>query len=311
MLWPWFPIGPAGLRATVLFVGTLLPILVLRIAQYHLGQRTAPAWFASPSASALLGRLQPSAAWWPPVETVASYGFSAWWFALVYLSAAGGGRGDPNGLAWIRYFSPDRARLNERPLFLTCHLVLVGVLRGVRHVARDKDRLALGGVKRKEAAAGDEGGRDAASPPGSALLATFKAHAPQFVNAAVLDAFAAWAAATVAYAVFLRGPAWGWTVFFMRWGYALPRTNLLPSVAPYWNLPLLGRAFFAGLLLSLLWSACDSCFAILMVKDPLKNGQPLTSEAKDPNGGLLNGLKSKKLSVQVGTRVDASRGWQY
>ena len=36
-----------------------------------------------------------------------------------------------------------------------------------------------------------------------------------------------------------------------------------------------------------------------MAKAPLKNGQPLTFEAKDPNGSLLNGLKSKKPSIKV------------
>ncbi|GKT86924.1 nuclear envelope protein [Colletotrichum tofieldiae] len=35
-----------------------------------------------------------------------------------------------------------------------------------------------------------------------------------------------------------------------------------------------------------------------MVKPPLKNGKPLTSESKDPNGSLLNGLKSKKDPVR-------------
>lgn len=35
-----------------------------------------------------------------------------------------------------------------------------------------------------------------------------------------------------------------------------------------------------------------------MVREPLKNGNPLTSESKDPNGSLLNGLKSKKLSIK-------------
>ncbi|KAJ5176289.1 uncharacterized protein N7482_002166 [Penicillium canariense] len=40
-------------------------------------------------------------------------------------------------------------------------------------------------------------------------------------------------------------------------------------------------------------------FAIFLGKEPLKRGQPLTADSKDPNGSLLSGLKAKKHIVKA------------
>ncbi len=48
-----------------------------------------------------------------------------------------------------------------------------------------------------------------------------------------------------------------------------------------------------------MWMLGNSAFSIFLVKEPLKNGKPLTSEAKDQNGSLLNGLKSKKPVIKA------------
>jgi nucleoporin NDC1 len=59
------------------------------------------------------------------------------------------------------------------------------------------------------------------------------------------------------------------------------------------------RCILASFMLLFAWMAGNTAFSIFLVKEPLKNGRPLTSESKDPNGSLLNGLKSKKLSIKV------------
>jgi hypothetical protein len=56
---------------------------------------------------------------------------------------------------------------------------------------------------------------------------------------------------------------------------------------------------WAMFLLSLLWDISDIFFTMQLTREPLKNGQPLTTESKDPNGSLLNGLKSKKARISV------------
>lgn len=49
----------------------------------------------------------------------------------------------------------------------------------------------------------------------------------------------------------------------------------------------------------LCWQTANLFFSIFIGKEPLKRGQPLTSEAKDPNGSLLTGLKGKKEAVKA------------
>lgn len=48
-----------------------------------------------------------------------------------------------------------------------------------------------------------------------------------------------------------------------------------------------------------LWDTCNTAFTLKMGEEPLKNERPLTNDAQDPNGSLLNGLKSKKEIVRV------------
>lgn len=80
--------------------------------------------------------------------------------------------------------------------------------------------------------------------------------------------------------------------------YNLPKANILPAAWPS-DIFLMVRCVIAGTLLSLIWATGNTAFSIFMAKAPLKNGKPLTSDSRDPNGSLLNGLKNKKLSIQV------------
>jgi nucleoporin NDC1 len=54
-----------------------------------------------------------------------------------------------------------------------------------------------------------------------------------------------------------------------------------------------------GTLLVALWQFVNTAFDLYIAQEPLKSNQPITSESKDPNGTLLNGLKSKKEAVKV------------
>ena len=54
------------------------------------------------------------------------------------------------------------------------------------------------------------------------------------------------------------------------------------------------RSFVSGVLLLLLWNATNILFTTFLSQEPLRQGKPLTSQAKDPNGSLLNGLKTHK-----------------
>ncbi|KAI1760599.1 nucleoporin protein Ndc1-Nup [Hypoxylon sp. FL1150] len=281
LFWPWFPIGLPGIRTLAIF-GSILPIIILRIAHSHMGLRTS---------NSPIDTIRRTAFSLATLETVITFAVSAWLFSQTYLFSI---PADSN-LGWITYYSGDRARLNERALFYTVNLIILGIVQGVIHISLDYDRMLLGRVKpRREGDANDR-------PPTG--WEKFTEAAPAVVvRAGMLSMVVALVNYVVLYH-FLRRWAWSWALSFFRIFYNLPKSNIPPSQAP-WSLLMLGRSIWAGFLLCLLWYVADMAFRLQLGKEPLKNNQPLSAESKDPNGSLLNGLKSKK------TRVSAFAMWE-
>ncbi|KAI6768760.1 hypothetical protein HG531_010949 [Fusarium graminearum] len=149
----------------------------------------------------------------------------------------------------------------------------------------DTDRLVLGLSK----------GKNEKQP--DALKLVYQA-IPHTFSDSVAGAAAALPVALILYYAILRSFIWGWALMFLRIFYNLPKTNMLPPSWPS-DLWLLFRCMEAGTLIHLIWNIGNFAFSSFMVKAPLKNGKPLTSESKDPNSSLLNGLKSKKLSIKA------------
>ena len=278
VLWSWFPIGPTGFRTLFLAVCGL-SIIVLRIAQYHVGIRTSTSAFQTFAQNAL--KL-------PTLEAIVTYAFSAYLFSQIYLWSM------PNdsGLEWVSYLSGDRPRLNEKPIFLTTHLVTLGLEQALYHLFKDNDRLALGVAKPQGQAKKQNG-------DGANQIALFRAKLPELLQNSLFHSAIGLAVSMGVYPMLLRQPAWRTSLMLFRPFYNLPKTNLTPSTLPF-TLWVLLRCLLTGFLIVFVWSAGNAAFSIFLVKEPLKSGKPLTSDSKDPNGSLLNGLKSKKLSIKVG-----------
>ncbi|KAI1769780.1 nucleoporin protein Ndc1-Nup [Hypoxylon cercidicola] len=281
LFWPWFPVGLPGLRTLAIF-GSILPTIILRIAHSHNGIRTSNSPFDT---------FRQSAISLATLETIITFAISAWLFSQTYLLST---PADSN-LSWITYYSGDRARLNERALFYTVNLVTLGVVQGVLHMSLDYDRLLLGTVKPKR-----EGDANVHTTGGFGKLSEWVPVA--IVRAGMLSTVVALVNYIVLYH-FLRRSAWSWALSFFRIFYNLPKSNIPPNQAP-WSVLMLGRSIWAGFLLCLLWNFGNMAFRLQLSKEPLKNNQPLSSESKDPNGSLLNGLKSKK------TRIAAFAMWE-
>ncbi|OPB43578.1 hypothetical protein A0O28_0098660 [Trichoderma guizhouense] len=275
--WSWFPLGPAGFRTLLLFACGLT-ILVLRIAFYHVGIKTTSSGLHS-LASALLSPRTYETAFW--------YGTSSLLYCAIFL----GTTDEDSNLRWINYFSGDRARLNERPVFLACYMITFALIQTVEHYRHDTDRLDLGALERKPAAEQKNTGIISGS------LQAVLEELPMALAECFKLALMTIPATLILYFFFLRSFAWSWTLTFLRPFYNLPRTNMLPSSWPS-DIYLLARCVLAGVGVGFLWAAGNRAFSIFMVKKPLKNDNPLTSDSKDPNGSLLNGLKSKKLSIK-------------
>ncbi|KAK1749988.1 nucleoporin protein Ndc1-Nup [Echria macrotheca] len=276
--WSWFPLGPAGGR-TLLLLPVCFAIITLRIAQYHVGLRTSDSAFGTFLQHAL--KIQTA-------EALFTYGFCGFWFGQVYLWLLP----DDAGFELVTYFMSDRARLNEKTLFFISHMVILGIYQGLLHLFRDTDRLALGVVvgKKDDAAENAKG----AEGPWTKLMQNIPLMAVPAINQSLIGLLLS----IVVYPAFVRGPLWRTMLFFLRPMYNLPRTNMLPSSLPYVSLRTLTRCFWAGMLLMAIIVTGNLAFSLFLAKEPLKNGKPLSSDSKDPNGCLLNGLKSKKDSIR-------------
>lgn len=275
--WPWFPLGSAGVRTAFIFTCGLA-ILILRIAHYHVGVRTES------------GVQTLKAALFSPqtYETFFWYAVSSSLFCPIFLGALH----DTSNLRWIAHTSGDRARLNERTVFFAFYLTTSAVLQTVVHYQFDLDRL----IFVKPVAKTDDANPKSGGLTGSAqkLVQQF----PTVFAGCVKQATYSLLLAMVLYYAMFRGFAWSWALMVFRPFYNLPRSNLTPSTWPT-DLFLMVRCIGAGTMLNSIWAAGNTAFSIFMAKPPLKGGKPFSADSKDPNGSLLNGLKSKKSSIQV------------
>ena len=104
----------------------------------------------------------------------------------------------------------------------------------------------------------------------------------------------------IIYAIFLRRVAWNFSLSFATLLWDVPVSQL--SYMPPYHYTLILRSFFSGAFLITLWEFSNSSFSAYLVQEPMKRGQPLTSDSKDPNASLLSGLKAKREIVRVSTQ---------
>ncbi|KAJ6002702.1 hypothetical protein N7451_005249 [Penicillium sp. IBT 35674x] len=278
--WSWFPIGSCGVRAVLLFISSFV-IFVLRVGQMHLGSRTTT------SSLATLKYLFPLQV----AQTFAWYLFSAWWFTEIYIWSSSTGahlqmvnRGRPH----------ERPHLNERPIYIHSFHLILACVQAACHLYYDYDSVPIPVVKR---APNSDDQRTHPVPPTSKHIQNTL---PQIVITGLTRTATVAAVTPVVYRLFLRQSAWSWSLYFAKLFWNFPRSASEPeSFFPPGFLLLVLRSWFSGSLLVLCWQCTNLFFSVFIGKEPLKRGQPLTSEAKDPNGSLINGLKAKKPVVKA------------
>ena len=264
-----------------------LVIIILRIAQFHIGIRTT----SSPFETFLFNAAKPKT-----VETLFSYCLAGWLYAQAFRWSAP----EEAGFSWITHYPGDRTRLNERALYLVVHVVCVGAVNAVLHLFWDSDRLLLRTAR--SVGGSGSGSVDAVSARGnkSQLYRALALRLPFLMLSACTRALVGLATSFIVYTFFLRPFAWRFTLALFRPFYSLPKSSLPPMVKPYFTtLNYLPRCFQAGFMFTLLVVISNAAFSIFLVNEPLKDGKPLTADSKDPNGSLLNGLKSKKDKIKA------------
>ena len=192
-------------------------------------------------------------------------------------------------------------RLNEWPIYLRCHFLTIGFIKALGHIVTDANRVPL--LPPRPADAEEKIRQEI--PPGEQLRAAF---GTTFV-ASMNEAFFLAISSLFTYVLFLRSFVWEWSLWFARWFWKIPGSADPPDYPPY-HYTVLVRSFTAGLLLIFLFAFSNKAFNVYVAQMPVKarkNTQstgakkplPLTEDARDPNGSLLTGLKSKKEGVRV------------
>jgi nucleoporin NDC1 len=280
-LWLWFPVGPTGIRTLLVFLPALI-IYVLRVAQWHVGQRqtqtraeTVQKYFFRKST----------------LLTLAFYSFSAWLYGEVYIWS----RTSESKLGFTdtgRAY--ERLKLNERPLYLRMLFFVLAVAQTGAHLRDDYDSIDVPALKPKKNLDDTVAAVPSRGPkPRQALFGKLPSI---FATSASLTA-GAWLFGTVFYFAGPRHFIWEWYYAFSRYVISLSKASKPTGVAPF--LPLVFGFLVEGTLLVVLWQFVNKAFDLYIAQEPLKNDQPITNDSKDPNGTLLNGLKSKKEAVKV------------
>ena len=103
------------------------------------------------------------------------------------------------------------------------------------------------------------------------------------------------------YAFFIRRAAWSCSLYLAALLWDVPASQL--SYIPPYHYSLILRSSTSSALLTTLWEFSNTIFSAYLVQEPLKREQPLTSDSKDPNASLLNGLRAKREIIRVSSIV--------
>ena len=218
---------------------------------------------------------------------------------------------DWNDRVLMSYRSYERPQLNDRPIYLKSVHLMLGLVQGMLHLYYDYGRIHL-----ECAIQSGEGNPKNSVPP---IMQVWKGLPPlmvQTLRRALLISFIG----PFIYVIFIQQLAWAWNLKFAKLVWSISRTAK-PSWWKPFNYSMYLRSLSSGFLLTTLWELSNITFSMYLAQPPLKGGEPLTDNFKgssktsnpsvsdgnskgglmqgDPNGSLLNGLKSKKETTKV------------
>lgn len=265
----------------LLFVSALI-IYILRISQYHVGQRNTP------TASETFGKYAFTAR---TVSVMVSYLLSAFLFGEIYIWTQPEGKKLGYTDQGKNY---ERLRLNERPMFVRFMFVVLALVQSGAHLWCDYDKIefpAIASKTEQEAAAATPAAR-----PHQVLIQKLSTLAQ---NAAIWSGAVSLVGALVyisgiRYLIWPSYYSWARNVLMISLSKSRPLPATLPPFAP-----LVGMFFVEGAVLLFMWQVINTTFDLYMSLPPLKNGIPITEDSKDKNGSLLKGLKAKKDTIKA------------
>ncbi|KAI8934382.1 hypothetical protein NX059_009118 [Plenodomus lindquistii] len=277
LYWMFTPFGYTGLRTLILFIPALT-IYVLRVAQWHVGTRHT----VNPAATVYKYLFRSAT-----IFTPAFYVFSSWIFVEAYLWSRAPGHKLGTTELGREY---ERIKLNERRVYLHWAFFVLALAQAGVHLWKDYDKIDIPALKPDNAAAA------ATKKSPKPYMVLFRGF-PSIAAKAASLAGASWVAASASYFLVVRRPLWAIWYPIARNLWSLAKTSKPTGLSPY--APLVIQIITEGFLLVLMWEVVNKAFDLYIAQEPLKNDKPITDDSKDPNGTLLNGLKSKKDAVKA------------
>ena len=173
--------------------------------------------------------------------------------------------------------------------------MLLAITQGLCHLALDYDRVSLsvGRAKPTTCSQEEKSAMEEKVHPSVQPLEELKVRIPSVFRIMGLQSVAVAILAPIVYALFVRNRAWEISMFFARLLWDVAPVADLSYIPPY-HISLIWRSLTSSFLLLLLWQSANVVFSAFFAQEPLKRGQPLSTNSADPNASLLDGLKSQK-----------------
>ena len=188
--------------------------------------------------------------------------------------------------------SPDR--LNERPIYLRAIFLMLALVQSCIHIYLDSSAVPIPVAPPPQPSSTEQ-----STHPTIRVSESLKKDVLPIVTRCVKIAAATCLLGPFVYTLSMRNLLWSWQLAFAKLYYNLPRSDARPSGYPPSRPGLMFTSFWVGFLLLFTWEASSFLFTTLLAQAPLKKGHPLSAGSKDPNGTLLNGVKSKTDTVKT------------
>jgi nucleoporin NDC1 len=162
------------------------------------------------------------------------------------------------------------------------------------HLYCDYDHLPIPVAKRNSES------KDLPTHPVTPIMKRLQSGIIQIIIDALRKGLIVTLASPFIYVLFLRRSAWSFSLYFAKlfWNFSRAAADPPGTVPPAFY-TLFVRQIISGGCLVFLWQTANLLFTVFLTQEPLKRGQPLTFDTKDPNGSLINGLKAKKDIVKT------------
>lgn len=184
--------------------------------------------------------------------------------------------------------------MNERPIYLRSLYLGLAILQTLLHLGFDYDEIRGSVDDAHHRPQLNERPQIAMTP-----LEQMKSEVSGLLREIGIISLISSISGPVIYSLTVRSTAWRTSLVcarFLRWD--IPSTAELSYIPPY-HITLIFRSLISGFCLLLLWRGSNLAFTAYVAQEPLKRGQPLTQESNDPNGSLINGLRSRKQIVKA------------